>query len=59
MDDSVGYFENCQKFPKNVSPESREQIAFDFEQFGFKSVDVFEVENFVDGKPEWFIRCLK
>jgi SAM-dependent methyltransferase len=59
IDDSVGYFENYQKFPKNVLPESKEQIATDFKQFGFKSVDVIEALNFVDGKPEWFIRCVK
>ena len=57
--DSVGYFENLRKFPKNVQPSSVKEIEDDFSQFKFSDLQVFEVENFVDGKSEWFVRCVK
>ena len=57
--DSVGYFENYGKFPKNVQPSSAKELEEDFSKFGFADVKVFEVKNFVDGKAEWFVRCVK
>ena len=55
----MGYFENLRKFPKNVQPSSVKEIEDDFSQFKFSDLQVFEVENFVDGKSEWFVRCVK
>ena len=57
--DNVGYFENYSKFPKNVEPSSSKEIEDDFSQFGFSDLKVIEAENFVDNKPEWFVRCIK
>lgn len=57
--DAVGYFENYEKFPKNVQPSSAQELEEDFSKFGFADIKVFEVENFVDGKTEWFVRCVK
>jgi SAM-dependent methyltransferase len=57
--DSVGYYENYNKFPKNIQPSFTQEIQDDFSQFGFSDLKVFEVDNFFDGKPEWFVRCVK
>jgi hypothetical protein len=59
IDNSAGYFENYNKFPKNVQPVDKQQIINDFSQFGFADLKIFEVDNFYDGKPEWFVRCVK
>jgi hypothetical protein len=59
ISDSVGYFENYNKFPKNIQPSCTQEILDDFAQFKFSDLKVFEVDNFFDGKPEWFVRCVK
>lgn len=57
--DSVGYYDNHLSFPKNVQPEGKEQLAEDFGLYDFSEVKVTEVTNFVNGKPEWYVRCVK
>tara|TARA_Y100000589_G_C27081679_1_gene599917 strand:- start:68 stop:769 length:702 start_codon:yes stop_codon:yes gene_type:complete len=57
--DNVGYFENYNKFPKNVEPSSSKEIEDDFSQFEFSDLKVIEAKNFVDNESEWFVRCLK
>lgn len=57
--DSVGYYDNYLSFPKNVQPEGKEQLAEDFCRHGFSEMRVSEVINFVNGKPEWYVRCVK
>ena len=57
--DSVGYFDNHLSFPKNVQPEGERQLKEDFLTYEFSEVKVTEVINFVNQKPEWYIRCVK
>ena len=57
--DSVGYFDNHLSFPKNVQPEGAGQLEEDFETYGFSEIKVSEVTNFVNEKPEWYVRCVK
>lgn len=59
LDDSVGYQDNFNSFPKNVQPEGCGQLEADFKKHGFAEVRVTEVENFVNTKPEWYVRCVK
>lgn len=57
--DAVGYFENYNSFPKNVQPDSHEMLEKDFSNYGFSTVEVSEVKNFVNSQPEWYVRCVK
>ena len=59
IDDSVGYHDNHLSFPKNVQPEGGKQLEEDFRMYGFSDIKVFETENFVNRKPEWYVRCVK
>lgn len=57
--DSVGYFDDYNAFPMNVTPASAEQLYADFTSVGFREVSVSEVPNLWDNSPEWYVRCVK
>jgi SAM-dependent methyltransferase len=59
MGEAVGYYENYNRFPMNVSLVSGLPVMKDFESIGFGDVSVREVVNYYDGNPEWFVRGVK
>jgi SAM-dependent methyltransferase len=56
MQNAVDYQENFNKFPMNVTLKSGDPVKKDFGEIGFKNVNVVEIANYYDGKPEWYIR---
>lgn len=61
MDSSVDYASNFDGFPMNVNVTSADAVLIkeDFSQAGFSDIKINEVQNWVDGKIEFFITATK